>query len=374
MQTLAILSSQAFSISNFRGPLIEALASQGVRIFALAPDFDKNTRAQVKALGAIPIDISMQRAGLNPLTDLLCLVRLFFLLRKLQPDVLLGYFIKPVIFGMTAAWLARIPYRVALIEGLGFVFTSNASAKRQVLKRIVSGMYKLSLFAANKVVFLNTDDIDEFLAAKLVNSRKIVNLKGIGVNLSTWHSVPTVIEPFTFLLVARLLREKGILEYVEAARLVKAKYPKVRFILLGALDVNPSSLTQKEVDSWVSEGLIEWPGHVAVQPWLTQTSVFVLPSYREGLPRSTQEAMAMARPVITTDVPGCRETVIDNVNGFLVPARDPAALAHAMFKFVEQPELVKPMGQQSRRLAEKYFDGQQKTQDLISILRLAPLN
>jgi glycosyltransferase involved in cell wall biosynthesis len=186
--------------------------------------------------------------------------------------------------------------------------------------------------------------------------------------------VPAVIEPFTFLLVARLLREKGILEYVEAARLVKAKYPKVRFILLGALDVNPSSLTQKELDSWVSEGLLEWPGHVAVQPWLTQTSVFVLPSYREGLPRSTQEAMAMARPVITTDVPGCRETVIENVNGFLVPARDSAALAQAMFKFVEQPDLVGPMGQQSRLMAEMYFDGQQKTQDLISILRLAPLN
>jgi glycosyltransferase involved in cell wall biosynthesis len=369
MRTLAILSSQAFSIVNFRGPLIQALAAEGVRVFALAPDYDDKTRADVKNLGGVPIDISMRRAGFNPITDLLDMFRLCFVLRKLQPDVLLGYFIKPVIFGMTAGWLARVPYRVALIEGLGFVFTSSTSTTRRLLKLLVSAMYRVALLTVDRAVFLNTDDINEFLSNRLVSSKKVLNLQGIGVDLSYWGPAAPVTAPLTFLLAARLLREKGVLEYVEAARLVKAKHPSSRFLLLGALDVNPTSLTERELQAWVSEQLIEWPGHVDVKPWLEQTSVFVLPSYREGLPRSTQEAMAMARPVITTDVPGCRETVIDQVNGFLIPARNANALAQAMLKFIENPTLIDQMGQQSRHIAEQRFDGKKKTQALTDILR-----
>jgi glycosyltransferase involved in cell wall biosynthesis len=193
-------------------------------------------------------------------------------------------------------------------------------------------------------------------------------LGGIGVDLADWPLAPPVTQPVTFLLAARLLREKGIFEYAEAARKVKSLHPDVRFVLLGGLDPNPGGLDQADVETWVKEGLLEWPGHVAVKPWLTQTSVFVLPSYREGVPRSTQEAMAMGRAVITTNAPGCRETVDEGTNGFLVPVRDVPALTEAMLRFVEDPTLIATMGKESRRLAEKRFDVHAINARLLKIL------
>jgi lipopolysaccharide/colanic/teichoic acid biosynthesis glycosyltransferase len=182
-------------------------------------------------------------------------------------------------------------------------------------------------------------------------------LGGIGVPLEEWPPAPPHLEPLTFTLIARLLREKGVREFAEAARRVKARHPGVRFLLIGPLDTNPGAIPEAEVRSWVEEGILEWiPWTEDVRPYLRETSVYVLPSYREGVPRSTQEAMAMARPVITTDAPGCRETVIPGVNGFLVPPRDPEALAQAMMKFLEEPHLVERMGKESRRLAEERFD------------------
>ena len=179
----------------------------------------------------------------------------------------------------------------------------------------------------------------------------------IGVDLIEWPPAPPVLEPVTVVLAARLLREKGIAEYAEAARQVKARHPEVRFVLLGSLDPNPGGFTRGEVESWVAQGVLEWPGHVDVKPWLARASVYVLPPYyREGMPRSTQEAMAMGRPVITTDAPGCGETVIDGENGFLVPVRDADALAEWILRFVENPALIRTMGQRSRQLAEERFD------------------
>ena len=218
-------------------------------------------------------------------------------------------------------------------------------------------MYRLSLKRADAVFLLNDDDIHYVVRQGLVQPAQVVKLNGIGVNLAEWVPADTVNQPITFLLAARLLREKGIVEYAEAARIVKSQYPETRFILLGGVDPNPGSLNAQKVSEWVKEGLLEWPGHVAVQPWLAQTSVYVLPSYyREGVPRSTQEAMAMGRAVITTDAPGCRETVVEGLNGFLVPVRDAVALADAMMRFIKQPALIETMGKASRMLAEERFD------------------
>ena len=351
----AFITSQAFSVSNFRGPLIKDLVSRGIEVLAIAPDYDEETRASVNALGAVPIDCSFSRTGMNPFSDGLDTLRLAMLLRRLKPDLTLVYFIKPVIFGTLAAWLAGVPRRVAMIEGLGYVFTSSTSRepmRRKVLRSLVSRLYRFALARAEKIFFLNSDDIDQFVGADLVQESKVINLGGIGVDLAEWPFMEPVTQPVTFLLAARLLREKGIVEYVEAARLVKTRHPEIRFVLLGGIDPNPGSLGQLEVKAWVAEGLVEWPGHVAVKPWLAQTSVYVLPSYyREGVPRSTQEAMAMGRAVITTDSPGCRETVQEGVNGFLVPVRDVSALANAMLQFVETPGLIETMGLASRRMA-----------------------
>ncbi len=372
MNRLAIISNQAFSLINFRGPLIRDLVEAGVRVDALAPDFSDETRAAVAALGARPVDYSLTRAGMNPLRDCVDTLRLAWLLRRMRPDATLGYFIKPVIFGTFAAWLARVRRRYTMIEGLGFVFTEGGEPmplRRRVLRSVVRGLYRAALAQAHCVVFLNREDVTDFVHAGLVSADKARCLGGIGVDLAQWTSAPAVTAPVTFVLVARLLREKGIAEFVEAAARVKRAHPGVRFVLLGGLDPNPGGLSQAEIESWVRGGLIEWPGHVPVRSWLAQASVFVLPSYyREGVPRSTQEAMAMARPVITTDAPGCRDTVVEGENGFLVPVRNVDVLVERMLVFVREPALIESMGQRSRALAEARFDVRRSNAALMRIM------
>ena len=368
---VVFIASQAFSLSNFRGPLIKELVSRGVDVIALAPDFDDKTRELVRFLGAKPLDFSLSRTGVNPFRDGLDFIRLAFKLRRLKIDITLSYFIKPVIFGTLAGWLAGVPQRLAMIEGLGYVFTDLNESKniyRKFLRKLVSALYRFSLKRASSIIFLNKDDIEEFVKASLVQEEKVIELGGIGVDLKDWPLTQPVTRPISFLLVARLLKEKGIFEYADAARLVKARYPGVRFVLLGGLDPNPGGLDLSEVQAWVSEGLLEWHGHVAVRPWLAQASVYVLPSYREGVPRSTQEAMAMGRPVITTNAPGCRETVDEGVNGYLVPVRNVPDLAAAMMRFVEQPSLIAAMGLESRRIAEERFDVDKVNARLLTIL------
>lgn len=357
---IAIVTSLGFSLHTFRGPLIKKLVASHAKVYALAPDFDEDLKQRVSEVGADPVHFSLARTGMNPVRDMVDMFRLAFLLRRLKPDVILTYFMKPVVYGTLAAWVAGVPKRLAMIEGLGYVFTETEKRPkimRKTLQKSVLILLLAALKKADKVIFLNTDDIAELVDnAKVLSRRKVYYLGGIGVDLEEWQHSPPILKPVTFTLIGRLLREKGIVEYAEAARIVKKQHPNVRFLLLGGEDPNPGSLPREKVDQWVREGLIEWLGHVPVQSWLEKTSVFVLPSYREGVPRSTQEALAIGRPIITTDVPGCRETVIDNSNGFLVRPADAEALAHAMLRFIEKPELISIMGRSSRVLAESFFD------------------
>jgi glycosyltransferase involved in cell wall biosynthesis len=337
----------------------------------LAPDYDHQSREQVGALGAEPIDHHLSRTGLNAIQDAWASYKLSRIIRELRPDVVLSYYIKPVIFGTFAASLARVPHRVAMIEGLGSVFTASdrtESMPSKLLRMGVTRLYKTALGYAHRVVFLNPDDRREFVDKGIVQSGKSSVLGGIGVDLSEWPFAESVVDPLTFVFVGRLLKSKGLLEFVEAARNVKTKSPAAQFVILGDADTKLDSLSRNDISQWVSEGAVSWPGHVDVRPWLARASVFVLPSYREGVPRSTQEAMAMGRPVITTDVPGCRETVEEGVNGFLVPVRNAQALAQAMLRFVNNPELVKTMGLASRRMAEEKFDVRKANAKLLAIL------
>ncbi|MGB3290138.1 MAG: glycosyltransferase family 4 protein [Burkholderiaceae bacterium] len=359
MAKVVVLAHHAVSLLNFRRHFIRDLVAQGAQVFCLAPDYDRPSREEVQALGAVPMDYCLARTGMNPIRDVRDMLLLLRMLHRLKPDVTFAFSIKPVIYGTFAAWLARVPRRVVMIEGAGYVFTAGGIPpgwRRRGLRWIVEKLYRTALSRAHRVIFLNPDDLQEFVERKLANPNRTALLGGIGVDLDEWAVAPPVYEPVTFLLVARLLREKGILEYVEAARCIKRVHPAVRFILLGGLDTNPGALSRQEIDAWVKEGILEWPGHVVVQPWIAKSSVFVLPSYREGVPRSTQEAMAMGRPIITTDAPGCRETVVNGYNGFLVPVRDINRLMHAMLCFVKSPDLILPMGAASREIAEELFD------------------
>lgn len=373
--SIAIITSIAFSLANFRGPLIESLVAAGIRVHALAPDHDESSRAAVRALGAEPVDISLERTGMRPLRDARDAIRLTRTLRRLKPDATFAYFIKPVIYGSLAARRAGVRRRYALVAGLGYVFTPDGSRdtlKRRLLRAAVSRLYRRALRVCDLVYFQNEDDVAQFVGAGLIAPGRVRRLAGTGVDLERLKAAPPVTGPPTFLLMARLLREKGIAEYVAAARIVRARCPQARFLLLGGFDPNPGGFTRAEVEGWAADGLVEWAGHVDdVRPWIAQSSVYVLPSYREGKPRSTQEAMAMGRPIVTTDAPGCRDTVEEGVNGFLVPVRDVPRLAEAMLRFIEEPGLIATMGAESRRIAEERFDVRKINATILADLGIA---
>lgn len=369
---VVLIGHAAQATLNFRSPLIAELVAAGWSVEVLAPDWTEQQLKCLNALGATGVSYPLARTGLNPLQDLRSLWALYRHLRRTRPTAVLSYAAKTNVWGMLAAAWAGVPRRVAMVEGLGYAFTDDVpeqrSPKRRVVGWVLLRLYRWAFRIANKVIILNPDDARDLQKWCGLDDDQTVLLGGIGVPLDSWPMCPPHREPLTFTLVARMLREKGVLEFLRAARQIKAAHPSVRFWLLGPLDDNPGSLTAADLQPWVSDGTVEWPGAVDVRPWLAQTSVFVLPSYREGVPRSTQEAMAMGRPVITTDAPGCRETVIDGVNGYLVPPHDPAALVAAMHRFIEQPDLIERMGLQSRRLAEERFDVRRSNAILIQAL------
>ena len=367
-----MISNQAASMLNFRGPLLRELKRQGHELLAFAPDFDQETRLAFIAIGVQPVDFTMSRSGMNPLREIAVVLELRGLLCRYSPDICFTFFLKPVIYGTIASWSAGVKRRFGLIEGLGFAFTAapGVDVRRWIVQRLLTVMARFAMARLSRVIFLNPDDLQEFLDRKLVTPPRAALLGAIGLDLEEWPAEPIPDGPVTFIMVARLLRDKGVREYVEAARILRADHLKARFILVGGLDENPAAIARADVEAWVAEGLIDWPGHVPVKQWLAQASVFVLPSYREGVPRSTQEAMALGRPVITTDVPGCRETVIDGSNGFLIPPRDPLALARAMRHFIENPQEIAPMGAESRKIAEERFDVHVQNQKLMKFIEI----
>ena len=373
MSRLALIAVQADSHVNFRIPLIEAIVDKGVTVYALASDYDDSTREQILAAGATPIDITLARTGVNPLNDLFDALALFRTLKSLDLDVVCSSFAKPVIYGSLAAFFAGIKRRYAMIEGLGFIFTDievKLTLKKSALRFVVSSLYRIALKTVHKVIFLNDDDLGVFIKRGITEVRRSVVLGGIGVDLQKWSPITPSIKPLRFVFVGRLLREKGIFEFIGAARVVRNVCPSCEFVVLGDLDINPGAIQRWQIDKWVAEGVVKWPGRVDVRCWLKDCSVFVLPSYREGVPMSTQEAMAVGLPVITTDAPGCKATIENGVNGFMVPVRDEISLADAMIRFVEEPSLVGSMGFESRRLAESRFDVRDANRRLTEILEL----
>jgi len=366
------VSPYAGSIVSFRGSLIEALVKRGIEVYVLAPDYSLDVKDAVKNLGAQPVDYFLKRTSMNPFLERKALRSLKKVLCAVKPDVTLGYMHKGAMYSVLASKAIGVKKCFALIDGLGYTFTDlgKKSFRRSIARFLATQGYRFSLRYATKVFFLNNDDMVELTKLGAVNKHKAVVIGGIGVDLQNWQYCEPPLSPITFIMVGRLLKEKGVYEYIEAAQRVKQLYPGVRFLLVGGTDDNPGSVPDAYVRSMVSKGILEWPGKVSnVQDYLRESSVFVLPSYyREGVPRSTQEAMALGRPIITTNVAGCRETVEDGVNGFLVPPRNVNELVDAMTRFIENPQLITIMGKQSRRLAEQRFDISKQTEKLVSFL------
>lgn len=369
---ILLIGNQASTILLFRKKLIEKLVAKKVIVHTLTMDHDVEKFNQIAQLGAIPDQYYFSRSGMNPLSDLKNTVALSKKIKNIKPDVVFCFFPKPVIFGTLAARLAGIKRIYNLLEGLGFCYTAHLSKdsfKKKILKTIQTYLYKLTLPRAKKVLFLNPDDYKDLIVYNHITLIDSEVIGGIGVDLHDYPYSEPPTKKIHFGMVSRLLVEKGVREFVEAAKIVKSKYPDVQFSIAGAIDDNPGGITREQLNVWKKEGYVDFLGQISdVKNYLCELSVFVLPSYREGIPRSTQEAMSIGRAIITTDVPGCRETINHGINGFMIPPWNAEVLADAMISFINNPEQIVTMGIESRRIAEEKFDENVATDKLINIL------
>ena len=361
------------SFINFRTDLMCDLINNGHEVYAFISEFKPEGIKQIENMGVRPIIYKMSRSGINPFSDLLSLLQLYNKIKKINADVVFSFFAKPVIYGSLAAKFSRVANVVGMLEGLGYTFTEQPdgkSFKTEVIKKLQIILYRFSFLFINKLVFLNVDDKKDLIDKYNIKVKGTYILGGIGINLDLYSYYPAPTENINFLFIGRLLKEKGIFDFIEAVKVVKKKYPHASFTVLGSIDTgNLGALTQETLDLLLEQNLFEYVGYVDnVSDWIKRSSVFVLPSYREGVPRSTQEAMAIGRPVITTDVPGCRETVEDGINGFLVPKWNAQALADKMCFFIENPEQINIMGRESYKIACEKFDVHTVNKKLFKIL------
>jgi len=351
---VCLVCNTAWAIHTYRPGLIKALLAHGARVTVLAPR--DRTFAPLQALGVTCIDVPIASKGTNPLADLKTLVVLWRHYRALKPDMVFHYTIKPNIYGTIAAALARVK-SIAVTTGLGYVFIQRSRAA-QIAKRL----YKMAFRFPREVWFLNPDDHRTFVdAGLLVHPERAYLLRSEGIDLDQFPLTPLVARDgsFVFILVGRLLWDKGVAEYVAAARAVKARYPQARFQLLGPAGVaNPSAISQQEVEQWVAEGVVEWLGETDdVRPYLSAADCVVLPSYREGMPRTLLEASALGRPIVATRVPGCRDVVEDGVTGLLCEARNADDLAAKMLHMLEMTAQQRAhMGDLGRARMQAEFD------------------
>ncbi|MBL4608253.1 MAG: glycosyltransferase family 4 protein [Pseudomonadales bacterium] len=360
MARIVLVGGYAESLINFRGDLLVTMVQAGHDVIACAPAASPDTIEALAAWGVVYQPLPLARTGLNPFEDIRTFLALIKLFRKVQPDAVLAYTIKPVIYGSLAAKVASVSPIYSMITGLGNAFVATGF-KAKVIGLLVSFLYRLGLSVNKQIFFQNPDDLAEFKRRGLLGSGgghyvKGVLINGSGINTENFK-VCGFPENIRFLLIARLLKDKGLSEYAQAAAIIKKKYPKVEFDLVGWLDENPACISQAQLDDWVSSGTVNYLGKLNdVRPAIANASVYVLPSYREGTPRTVLEAMAMGRPVITTSAPGCKETVVDGGNGFLVAVKNVDELVAAMEKFILNPELVVKMGKCSREIAEEKYD------------------
>lgn len=357
---VVILTNYSKSIVSFKGHLIRSLVNSGCSVTVLAPNLTPEIILELNAIGASVLETNISRTSNNLFRDIIVLFTLYSRFLKLAPDVVLTYFLKPNIFGTFAAFLAFVPMRVCMVEGLGHYFTplpsNKFSFKKYLISELILLLYSLVFKLSHVVITLNSDDRSLLVNRCGLNDSKSLPLRGIGVSLDEWPYQSSFTSPITFTFVGRLLFDKGIVEYLHAARTVKSSHPTVRFLLLGDFDDNPSSIDLRYLQPFIDDGTIQWFGFVSPLQYYRQTSVFVLPSYREGCPRTIQEAMSCGLPIITTNVPGCRETVLNGINGFLVEPFSADSLANAILSFVHNPSLIDPMGLQSRSLALRWYD------------------
>ena len=373
MAEIALMAGHARSLVNFRGPLIERLLAGGHAVSAISPALDHETAEWLRLRGVRHEAVRLGRTGLNPLQDAATLLQFARAIGRLRPDITLPYTIKPVIYGSIAARWRGVQHRYALITGRGAAL-DDGGARQRILAAGAGHLYRHALKGARAVMFQNVEDSGYFAAHGLLDpGTRVVVVAGSGIDVSGFPAVPVPPGAPHFLFVGRLLRAKGVTVLAEAMLQLRTRWPSVRCTVVGPVDDAGGSVSAAEMERWTALGIFAWTSWTPdVRPHLAASSVFVLPSwYREGVPRTLLEALATGRAIVTTDWPGCRDTVVPGVNGFLVPVRDVSALVAALTRFCENEALAARFGAESRRLAEERFDVRKVNDQMIATMQLA---
>lgn len=359
------------SIINFRGNLIKDIHAQGHDITVMAAPTSNLLIAQIEALGCQYVPLPIKRNGLNPFSDINTFFTLIKFFIKFKPDIILAYTIKPIIWGGIAARFFSKGHFFALITGLGFAF-QKGDLKRNIINLLATNLYKVALKKAKGVIFQNPDNQNTFINLGIAKKELSHRVNGSGVDINYFKKTPLPNHDFpVFLTIARLLGDKGIKEFASAAQLVKEKYPGACFQILGPEDPSPDGIPLSKVMEWHHNQIIDYLGSTNdVRQFIEQCDIFVLASYHEGMPRTVLEAMSTGRPIITTNVPGCKETTEDGINGFLVEKKDVKALYEKMLWFIENKSQWKKMSENSHLRVLENFTVEKVNRELLGILQL----
>lgn len=365
---IMILSSYAPTLFFFREDMMAAMMENGHEIIAAAPESEEEWADKFKERNIKYVSIKgIERTSTNPIKDVIGFFSILKSITKEKPEKIFTYQAKTVIYGCIAAKIAGVKKIYALMGGLGSVFRNN---KKSFARNIMKIEYNVAFKYCDKVFFQNKDDSKEMLDIGLVKKEQIVMINGSGVNMIKFSEKPIPKEP-VFLFIGRIIKDKGVAEYIEAAEIVKEKYSEAKIQIVGYFDTNPTAIKKEEIQPYIDKGIIEYLGSTDdVRPFLERCSVFVLPSYHEGTPKSVLEAMATGRPIITTDAPGCRETVVDGVNGFLVPVKNSKVLAEKMIWMIEHREEAEIMGQKSLEICKEKFDVNKVNEVILKTMEL----
>ncbi len=365
---ILLISPKNRTVYNFRGDLISEMIAKGHTVVVTGPD--TVDLEKIEALGVTFHVVPMNKNGTNIVGDIKYMLRLRKLIKEEKPDATLAYTVKPVVYGAMAASLAGVKNINSMITGGGYTFTST-SLKAKLLGIIVKTLYKIALGKSKNIIFQNPDDLKEFTNSHLCHAEKCHVVNGSGVNTEKF-TVSDVPQNKRFLMISRLLKSKGVCEYLEAARIVKERHPDVEFALLGKYEASMQDAVPREtVEAYIRDGIItRYDETPDIAAYYRDCYAYVLPSYREGTPRTVLEAMACGRAVITTDAPGCRETVCDGENGYLVPVKDAWILAERMEQLLSDRASVELMGKQSRRLCEEKYDVKKVNASILHIMKL----
>ena len=367
-KSIAVLSSHTPSLFWFRMDMMHSFLALGYKVYALGNEEENKWLELFAEQGIKYIQIDVERNGVNPLHDIKALASIRKKLVMIKPDKIFTFQAKTIIYGAFAAKTVGINEIYPLIAGMGSVFLNN-DFKTKLIRQIMVAEYRLALAECPAVFFQNNDDVKIFKENHIIDKQKVVMLHGSGVNTDRF-AVQPLPERVAFLCISRLIKDKGVYEYLEACGRIKGKYPDVRCMLVGPYDSNPSALKPEELEPFINKGIEYFGEQEDVRPYLEKCSVFVLPSYREGTPKTVLEAMSSGRAIITTNAPGCKETVKDGKNGILVNVKDVDGLFKTMEYFVKNQESIEIMGHEGRRMAETIFNVRLVNQTICEAMEL----